>query len=457
MSPEDIAIFHQLAGDRQPPGKPVKTLVIIAGRRSGKSFMTALLANYLGLFYDYRKYLSVGERGVIAVTAADKVQARVIFNYAHGILRSSPILAQYVVNSTKDTIELSTHVDIQIRAADYRSIRGPTYVAGLCDEVASWPSDPHSARPDMEFIEAIEPGMLTIPNSMLVLISSPYARRGALWHYYEHFYSQESDECLVIQAPSILLNPTLDRKYIDKKIAASVAARSEYLGTWREDIESFLSYEAIQAVIGGHSELLPEDYTTYRAAVDVSGGRHDAFALSIGHHDGERIVVDKVRFWDPPLNPLEVVGEIVEVCKPYGITSIVGDKYAAEWSSTAFEKAGLHYRAAPLVKSDLYLNLEPVINTQKIVLPNNERLVVELRNLERRRGRTRDIVDHPPQRGATDDVANTTALVAFELKDKAVGEGKVHISLSTTGQMIGAADPAMVRDILGEWGSGGDW
>jgi hypothetical protein len=432
MTEDELEVFYQLAGNRRPPDKPVKTLVVVAGRRSGKSFVLSLLTVFLGLFYSYRKHLTVGERAKIVLTAADKPQAKVDFNYCHGILHSSPVFEQYVVKSLSDRIELSTQVDIEVKAADYRSIRGPAFAAVLCDEISFWPSDPHSARPDMEFLEAVEPGMLTIPNSMLVIGSSPYARRGALWHYHENFYGQSSDEVLVIQAPSILLNPTLDQAYIERKIAASVAARSEYLATWREDIESFLSYDAIQAVVGPHAELVPDIHTAYKAAVDVSGGRHDSFALSIAHHTGEKVVVDLVKCWQPPLDPLTVVKEIAEVCERFRITSITGDRYAAEWSKTAFESEGMFYKTADLAKSDLYLNLEPVINTQNIILPNNERLIVELQNLERRTGRNKDVVDHPPHRGATDDSANSVALVAYELRGQPITDARVDVLKSSS-------------------------
>jgi hypothetical protein len=40
----------------------------------------------------------------------------------------------------------------------------------LCDEIAFWPTDENSADPDYEIINALKPGMATIPGAMLLKI-----------------------------------------------------------------------------------------------------------------------------------------------------------------------------------------------------------------------------------------------------------------------------------------------
>jgi hypothetical protein len=53
-------------------------------------------------------------------------------------------------------------VTIEIHTASFRSTRGYTVVAALCDELAFWPSD-EQASPDTEILAAIRPGMITNP------------------------------------------------------------------------------------------------------------------------------------------------------------------------------------------------------------------------------------------------------------------------------------------------------
>src|SRR5438309_1660243 len=47
----------------------------------------------------------------------------------------------------------------------------------------------------VEVINAIKPGMATIPGSMLLCANSPHARRGALWEAYRKHFGQMAIRC----------------------------------------------------------------------------------------------------------------------------------------------------------------------------------------------------------------------------------------------------------------------
>lgn len=90
-------------------------------------------------------------------------------------------------------------------------------------------------------------------------------------------------------------------------------------------------------------ELPPRSDQSYVAFTDASGGRHDAFTLAICHKVGSTnpfYVCDVVRGRHPPFDPESVVAEYVSLCKSYGISSIIGDAYGAEWVFSAFNAAG---------------------------------------------------------------------------------------------------------------------
>ena len=46
------------------------------------------------------------------------------------------------------------------------------------------------------------------------------------------------------------------------------------------------------------------------------------------HRDGERIVVDVLRAWRPPVNPSGIVGECADLLKCYRLLRVTGDRYA---------------------------------------------------------------------------------------------------------------------------------
>src|SRR6266567_6067993 len=99
--------------------------------------------------------------------------------------------------------------------ASFRSSRGFTLIAALCDETAFWRSDETSANPDSEIINALRPAMATIPNSMLLAASSPYARKGELWNAYHRYHGRDDAPALVWHAPTKVMNPTVPQSIID--------------------------------------------------------------------------------------------------------------------------------------------------------------------------------------------------------------------------------------------------
>ena len=87
-----------------------------------------------------------GERGVLLCVAADQRQADVILDYADASFRASPVLSQLIEARTQRELRLNNGIDIEVRAADYRRLRGLTLIAVIADEVAFWSSD-YSANP----------------------------------------------------------------------------------------------------------------------------------------------------------------------------------------------------------------------------------------------------------------------------------------------------------------------
>jgi len=229
---------------------------------------------------------------------------------------------------------------------------------------------------------------------------------------------------LVIQAESRTMNPLLDQEMIDAEYDEDrEAARSEWGGEFREDIGLFLNDELIDAaIIAGRLELPFVSGCHFFAFADSSGGRFDAFTLSIAHRDGERVVQDRLLIENPPFVPDEIVESYCAILKSYGLASVVGDRYAGEWVSAAFAKHGIDYQSSGLDTSALYLEVLPQFTARSVDLLDVPRLATELRLLERRpRSARGDLVTHPPR--AHDDAANASCgslwLAAAELVDDA--------------------------------------
>ena len=409
LNPDELETFKRFTGRELAPERRVDELWCAVGRRGGKSRAMAVLAVYLAGLCDYRDQLARGERGIVLLIAPDMRQAKVLLEYAEGTLLSTPLLRQLIKDRNKDELILTTGVSLEVRSASFRRIRGSTCVAVLADEVAFWKSE-DSANPDIEILNAARPALATT-GGPLIAISSPHARKGALWNTYKRHFGADGDPTiLVAQGASRDFNPDLPQRVVDRALERDPSANAaEYLAQFRTDVEGFITQETIQACISaGVRERKPEYKHSYVAFVDPSGGSSDAMTLAIAHKEGETEILDAIRERRPPFSPEAVVEEFSSLIRSYRCSRCYGDRYAGEWPREQFMKCGVHLEAAEKSKSELYLDLLPLINSRAVDLLDHERMMLQLVSLERTTVRGgRDKVDHP--RGSHDDIANAAA------------------------------------------------
>ena len=135
MDEEARKIFERHTGRADAPTTAFRECFVIAGRRSGKSLIAALVAVFLACFCDYSDALAPGETGTIMILGSDRRQCRVILQYVAAFL-SVPMLASMVRTKLKESIELVNNITIEIHTASFRAVRGYTICACLLDELA---------------------------------------------------------------------------------------------------------------------------------------------------------------------------------------------------------------------------------------------------------------------------------------------------------------------------------
>jgi hypothetical protein len=117
---------------------------------------------------------------------------------------------------------------------------------------------------------------------------------------------------------------------------------------------------------------------------------NDEMALAIGHIEGDTIFIDLVEAWTAETDgtrttPDDALAQIIGICKEYRVKEIQGDKYNSGWIERDLEE--FEFSICPLSKSDLFLNLLPLVNNSKIRLPDDPVMLSQLKYLERKRGR----------------------------------------------------------------------
>lgn len=414
----EAALFREVA-ERDPPAQRVRELWVIAGRRSGKDSAASAIATVAALG-DYCAYLRPGERAAVLCLACDRDQARIVLRYVKGYFSKIPALAALVERETDDGLELANSVEIVVATNSFRAVRGRTIVCAIFDEVAYW-RDESSATPDLETYNAVEPGLATLPGAMLIGISSPYRRAGLLFQKWQQSFGKPDDAVLVVRGATPLFNPSLPQRIIDAAMERDPeAAAAEWLAQWRSDLSDFIDRAIVEGCVArGVHELPPVPGISYCAFVDPSGGSADSFTVAISHRDRDgRGVLDLLREVRPPFSPESVVAEFAGTLKAYSIRKIVGDRYAGIWPVEAFSRHGITYEQSAAPKSELYLSLLPLLNSGRVDLLDNPRLVAQLCGLERRTSRAgKDAIDHP--RGSHDDLANSAAGALVAVTGKA--------------------------------------
>ena len=406
---KDRALFKDCTGLKRSPATQFNESFVIAGRRSGKSYISAVISVFLAAFKDWTPFLSPGERGFIFIIANDKSQAKIVKSYISGIFNSNRMLRNLVEKDLTWELTLKNQVTISVKTASFRTLRGYTLLAAILEEIAFWRSE-ESANPDKEILAAVRPSLATIPDSLLIGISTPYSRAGVLYEQFKRYYGKSGGP-LIWKSGTKRMNPTIDKSIIKEALRDDPsAARAEWEAEFRVDIEAFMPPEFIEAVvIPGRFELPKVKGAEYYGFCDPSGGRQDSFTLGIAHKEkGGKVVLDVLREQRPPFQPSVVVAEFSEILKAYRITRIESDRYAAEWVTEAFRDHGIRLKNSEESASEIYLSFLPLVANGTVELLDNKRLKIQLAGLERKaRPGGKDLITHYP--GGHDDLANAAA------------------------------------------------
>ncbi|MGH7393261.1 MAG: hypothetical protein ACREM3_27975 [Candidatus Rokuibacteriota bacterium] len=449
-------------------GRPPSEITVIAGARAGKdSRCAAPIVVYESTFGGHERHLAKGERATVVLVAQDARATKIAFGYIRDYLTRSPLLAPLVADVLASEITLTSGVTVACFPSTIKSLRGWSIPVGVMDELAFFRLE-GSANADTEIQQSIRRGMINFPATKLVKISTAYMRSGVLYEDFKRAFGQRDADLLVWRAPSLLMNPSLraERLERERRLDPLRFAR-EYEAEFAEDLEAFLPAAWVDAaVVPGRHELPRREGVRYVAAVDPSGGGPDAFTLAVVHREGsgaeQRIVHDVMRgrgrVGGGPLDLEGVVREFAATVHAYGLSTVIGDRYAGAWVREAFARAGLRYDDATvrkngepvtLDKSTAYLEAEPLFAQGQIEVLDHPQLSRELKMLERRpRAGGRTTVDHPT--GGHDDFANALCLAAA-----VAGQGRIApiggtlASLATLGAPVAGAQrvPAHIAQI----------
>jgi hypothetical protein len=100
---------------------------------------------------------------------------------------------------------------------------------------------------------------------------------------------------------------------------------------------------------------------------------------AVAHREADRVMIDLVRERRQPFSPTDVCLEFSAALRSYNVGSVQSDKYAGSWVVVEnFAACGIRREQSARPKSDLSVDLLPLLNSRRIELLDHPRLVTGL-------------------------------------------------------------------------------
>jgi hypothetical protein len=215
-------------------------------------------------------------------------------------------------------------------------------------------------------------------------------KQGLLYDRWLAHFGKNTKDILVVQAPSVALNPTLPAEEIAQALLDDPeAAKADYLSQWRDAVAGYLPRELLDAAIERGVTHRPYDRRLdgkYVSWSDFSDGRSDSTTCAIAHREGDLRVVDAVLEVKAPHNVTAAAAQVAAFLKSYNLKSTMADLFAGNWVREAMKvhKIRVDERPPEATRSTLYSETLPGFASYQNKLVDHKGLIVQYASLERR-------------------------------------------------------------------------
>jgi hypothetical protein len=442
-------------------------LVLVCGRRSGKTFIASIISAYeaykLILKVDPQKHykLPQGEEIRIINVASTTDQALILAKATQNRLLNSKWFTPYVDSKNQSEIRLRTkhdlklytdeikrhgrpldsHVSLKIQAlpCTARGIRGGSIIVGILDEIAHF-IDNEGNRSGDQIYEALTPSVATFGlDGKIVCISSPYIKSGIFYDLYLDAIGREGEEHdenkTMFRLPTWEMNETITFEFLEsEKKRNPESFDSEFGAEFCSVVSGFFKYpEKIdECVLRQEETFAPNNNCGHYIAVDPSSSQN-GYALAMVHverrerikidEDGKEkkekksvIVLDRWKVWnlkDPEFNGEQYIDEEIiheymgHLFQRFRVVKVAFDQFDSTSSVVKFKKAGVNAIKTPFSRyynTKIFKNLRDLIYDDRLDLFHHELGLKELKNLQEKRvGKKQFLVEAPTQGEVTTD------------------------------------------------------
>lgn len=452
------------------PGKSFSELILCCGRRSSKSSMSAIIANYeaykLLKKENPQKYYGLLTGQEIRITAVSISDDDATGLFEMIFMRSlncdylktrmpKPGTQTYCVFQTDydiNNLGKKATIRIQCGGSSANSLRGKNNIIVIFDEAAFF-IDNSNRYSGQEVYNALTPSTATFTNpntkrcdGKVLTLSSPYSKSGVFWDLYNQSF-REPERTLMFKMYTSMLNPHIDPEYLkSKKRANRESFNREFGAEFSDNIASWLDEYELKKL----DEFLDKTRTVnlstgkhgveYFYGIDL-GQKNDGIAISIVHKENSNIILDYTNVWFGSESDIwDYRDSIYRNCKEFSGYDIIPIMAVAEkikslcqyfppksgwfdqWSGYALDeqlKARNIYAFRPVAVSE-GLNMQIFNITKSLItdgilkLFNHPVLISEIQALEIERHSGKFKVHAPSRPGFHDDITTSLSRAVYE-------------------------------------------
>lgn len=444
---EDIQERATLAwsiGDvRKLPASRPAELYIVGPIRSGKSLMTAAVSVCATQRCDM-SLLGPGEVPRVSVVSLTTDLARVVHQHVVGRSLASRHLRNLMAGDPTTDSVMFRHpsgVPVEVKIVAGARAGGSLvarWSAGVVFDEFTRMTGHEDGVVNFDDARTAVSGRL-LPGAQLCGIGSPWAPFGPAYAMVNQYWQDPSRERVIIRAVGPAMNPVYwtPQRCEELRRRDPVAFRTDVLGEFADPEMSLFTASDLDAVTRPNPIDVPPVHGQFYVAAMDPATRADAWTLVIATRLRSGIIqIVRAQQWQAskgaPLSPEAVLRDMSETLRPYNVSRVTTDQWAADALADLGARYNLWLHSENITatkKVELFESMRAMVLAKRVELPPVRELQDDIRRVRKRVTQSGITIELPRAGGRHCDYAFATALALAQ----PVGEPVPEASALPTG------------------------
>jgi len=392
-------------------------LVLVLGRRSGKSFLVSVMALYelyrlIAMGHPQSRYglMEFDEIVLLNVARNEEQAKKAIFSKIKQTVLASPFFAPYIGKDTELEMRFYTEHDrkenerrseqslnqfsgslvLRCGSSNASGLVGLTCWTIIMDEVAAMAGDNPDSGVDYALYDDLKPSLATFgKDGKMMLLSNPKGPIGLLYDLHEN--RLEDQNTLVMKLPTWLTNPNIDKAWLDdQKRKNPVEFQMQYGAEFgASSSDPMFVQDDIDRMFKSMSMVKRKEFASgffdYFCHLDPAR-TSDYYALVVAHTENmygtvgpdfkplKRVVIDHIHYWNPmtknqPVKEKDVEEYVIDLHRKFRFKQVSIDQWNSQSSLIKLQSNGV-----PIVERQFNKEYKERIYTELSQLVRDDRV-----------------------------------------------------------------------------------